>query len=385
MISLRYRRRAVAAGALALAGVLLLALAGCGLPGTVAGSGKLPATAAAAASPTPLPGVQFPWDEAQHNDLTEWWYYTGHLHGTDAQGHSHVYGFEYVIFQTLRGQLPPFYASHFAISDITAGQFHFDQRAMFEPATAIPSAGSANGFSLALGDWTMHGLSGHDTLQASQQNYAISLSLTDTLPHPILHGGNGLINYGAGGFSYYYSRPLLSVDGTLTDHGTTISVSGQAWFDHQWGNFLSLVGSGWNWYSIQLSNHTEFMLYDIFDATHTPVATFGTYVAPDGTASEIPSSAIHLKATGSWTSPVTHGTYPSGWTVTLDTPAVSLTLTPLLKDQELVTGASTGVAYWEGAVGISGQAQGHPVNGEGYVELTGYASVPSGSGSAIVP
>ncbi|MCA9480321.1 MAG: hypothetical protein KC545_08175, partial [Nitrospira sp.] len=34
---------------------------------------------------------------------------------------------------------------------------------------------------------------------------------------------------------------------------------------------------------------------------------------------------------------------------------------------------STGVTYWEGAVDVTGTWQGRPVDGRGYVELTGYA------------
>ncbi|TMD99621.1 MAG: lipocalin family protein, partial [Chloroflexi bacterium] len=42
------------------------------------------------------------------------------------------------------------------------------------------------------------------------------------------------------------------------------------------------------------------------------------------------------------------------------------------KDQELVVYQSTGNSYWEGAVSIQGQSAGQVVQGEGYVELTGY-------------
>jgi predicted secreted hydrolase len=49
---------------------------------------------------------------------------------------------------------------------------------------------------------------------------------------------------------------------------------------------------------------------------------------------------------------------------------------PELKDQELVAYQSTGNSYWEGAVTIQGQSAGTAVNGEGYVELTGYANNP---------
>src|SRR5487761_2174981 len=298
--------------ALALVGLLALLLAGCGVSGPIHPTSALPPASAATTTPAPLPPVTFPQDEAPHQDLTEWWYYTGHLHGVDAQGRTHTYGFELVFFQTLRGQLPPYYAAHFAISDITAGQFHYDQRASFATTAALPAAGATTGFALALGGWTIRGLNGH-----------------------------GVISYGAAGFSYYYSRPLMAVTGTLSDHGAALSVTGQAWMDHQWGNFVSLAGSGWDWYSIQLANHTEYMLYVIRDAQKRPIATFGTAVAADGSASEIPPTQITSQATGSWTRPPTGGVYPSGWKLSLPAQQVSLTLTPLLRDQELVTTQST--------------------------------------------
>ncbi|HEU5344332.1 MAG TPA: lipocalin family protein [Ktedonobacterales bacterium] len=365
---------------------LIALLAGCGVPGTIHTQSTLPPTRATA-TPAPLPPVAFPLDEAPHNDLTEWWYYTGHLRGADARGQAHTYGFELVFFQTLRGDLLPYYAAHFAVSDITAGAFHYDERAGFasSPAPAIGTTNPAQGFDLALGGWTVRGLDGHDQLSAALDGYSIQLNLTDELPHAILHNGNGIISYGAGGFSYYYSRPLMAVSGALLDHGAQVQVTGQAWMDHQWGNFVSLQGAGWDWYSIQLADHTEYMLYVIRDAQKQAVATFGTYIAADGAASEIPPQQIETQATGSWTSPVTGGVYPSGWRVTLPGQQVSLTLTPLLLDQELVTARSTGVAYWEGAVGVSGTAAGKPVTGEGYVELTGYASIPSSSPSAATP
>ena len=89
--------------ALLLALLALALLSGCGLPGTIAGGGGLPATKAVPTA-TPLPPVRFPQDEAPHTDLTEWWYYTGHFHS--ASGHE--YGFELTFFQTLRGSLPPY-------------------------------------------------------------------------------------------------------------------------------------------------------------------------------------------------------------------------------------------------------------------------------------
>ena len=44
-----------------------------------------------------------------------------------------------------------------------------------------------------------------------------------------------------------------------------------------------------------------------------------------------------------------------------------------IRDQELITRASTQVTYWEGSVAVKGSREEKPVSGVGYVELTGYA------------
>ncbi len=368
---------------------LALLLSACSVPGTIHGSGTLAPVSADTPTTAPLPPVTFPQDEAPHHNLTEWWYYTGHFQGVDAQGQTHTYGFELTFFQTLRDGVSPYYAAHYAISDITRGQFHYHDQAAFVSPNVVPAPGSTAGFNLALGGWSAKGLNGHDQLAASMTGYAISLSLTDELKAPILHNGNGIISYGSAGYSYYYSRPLMRVQGSVSDHGVTIPVTGQAWMDHQWGDFLSTLGAGWDWYSIQLSNHTEYMLYIVRDSQKRPVSVFGTAVAADGSAYPVVSSALPTQPPRSWRSPATGGVYPSGWVVTLTGAAsletFTLTLTPLLRDQELVTTNSTGVAYWEGAVSIQGTAAGQAATGEGYVELTGYANVPSGSQGGVVP
>jgi predicted secreted hydrolase len=357
--------------------LVLPLIAGCGLPGTIPSGGHLEQVNSTPA-PAALAPIQFPQDEAPHHDLTEWWYYTGHVQGVDAAGKTHDYGFELTFFQTLRGALSPYYAAHFAVSDISAGAFHFDQRAGFEPPSVIPPQGSRAGFNLALGGWSMRGLDGTDHLSAEMNDYAISFQLVATKP-VVLHGSSGLITYGPAGFSYYYSRTRMRVTGDLTNHGQTMQVTGQAWMDHQWGNFVSLLGSGWDWYSIQLDNNTEYMLYIIRDGQKTRVAAVGTYVASNGPFSQIGADDIDIHALSTWTSPHTGAVYPSGWTVDIGSQHLSLTLAPELLDQELVTTASTGNAYWEGAVRIQGSLGSAEITGVGYVELTGYAPDPSSS------
>ena len=358
---------------------LTFLLSSCSFPGIATTNTQLPIVTTAPTSQS-LPPIRFPQDEAAHNDLNEWWYYTGHINAIAPGGITHHYGFELVFFQALRGDLPPLYAAHFPISDITRGEFHFDQRHLIEPDAKIPNGTSTQGIDVHIGDWSIRGVNGHDHLVAEMPNYNLHIDPIGLKP-PALHNGNGLIKYGVGGFSYYYSRTRMAISGTLIDHGQALQVKGEAWMDHQWGNFLSLGSGGWDWFSIQLNNNTEMMLYLIRDASGKIISTYVSYIGSNAPETLLPASALHVAVLNHWTSPVTGATYPSGWRLDINsqgggklTPLhASLTLTPELQDQELVTFQSTGTSYWEGAVSIHGQSAGAPINGEGYVELTGYA------------
>ncbi|MBE3560663.1 MAG: carotenoid 1,2-hydratase [Ktedonobacteraceae bacterium] len=351
--------------------ILVLVLSSCAFPGVVSTSAQLPQISQTP-QPKQFPPIRFPQDEGRHNNLTEWWYYTGHLEAAGTDGQVRRYGFELVVFQVLRSDLPPVYASHFAISDIPRGQFHFDQRRLIEPKS-ISGDASTKGIDVRVGNWSIQGLDGQDRLIASMQDYAIDLRLSGTKP-PVLHNGNGLITYGLGGFSYYYSRTHMNVSGTLTDHGQPLAVRGLAWMDHQWGDFLTLGGGGWDWYSIQLADNTEMMLYFIRDATGKVISTYGGYIDTDGRDYQLPEQAITVSVLDHWTSPATGIAYPSGWRLTVNDQRVRalLTIMPQLKDQELVVLQSTGNTYWEGTVSVEGQLNGSTINGQGYVELTGY-------------
>ena len=163
-------------------------------------------TSAAAAYLTPTPGivpVQFPEDEAPHEMLTEWWYYTGHLFTEDGTR----YGFEYVIFKALRGAFPPYYASHFAITNSAGDEFVYAEKFGID-ATRQTDAG----FAFDLDGWTMRGALGEDHLAVDMDGYAIDLDLSSTKP-PALHDEVGYVDFGASGGSYYYSRTRIDVTG----------------------------------------------------------------------------------------------------------------------------------------------------------------------------
>jgi predicted secreted hydrolase len=314
--------------------------------------------------PTPIarPPVTFPKDEAPHDDLTEWWYYTGHLGAADGRR----WGFEAVTFQIRRATLEPYYVAHLAVTDRQRGQFRYDVHSTQGTQPQPPE-----GFALDVGGWQMAGLLGDDQIRAALGEYGLDLRLTTRRP-PVLHNG-GLVTFGPAGDSYYYSRTRLEVNGTIEDHGERIPVHGLAWFDKQWGNFL-VMGGGWDWFSVQLEDGSDLMLNLIRNPSGVTTIAYGTYVAPDGTFRHLPAGQFEVSALGQWTSPHTGITYPSGWRATVRDPELDLRIIPVLADQELDTRRSTGLVYWEGAQEIVGTLRGQPIAGQGYVELVGYGT-----------
>lgn len=365
--------RALSCRLVALLSLLALVVAGCGgaASGDSSGSPAEPtATRAAAALVAPTPAVEpvrFPEDEAPHDDLTEWWYYTGHLFTEDGTR----YGFEYVIFQAQRGAFPPYYAAHFAVTDSVGQRFAYDQR-------AGPNArrGAESGFDLDLGGWTMAGALGRDHLTADMDGYAIDLDLTATKP-PALHDGDGYVSFGPAGGSYYYSRTRIDVRGTLAIDGVPLPVTGEAWMDHQWGNFIQVGGGGWDWFSAQLGSGLDLTISLVRSRDGSLVTAYGTIVDPDGVATHLAADDIDVRVLDTWTSPTSGATYPAAWEINAPSHGLSVRLTPTVADQELDTQETTGVIYWEGEVLISGTVGSATVAGLGYVELTGYAASES--------
>jgi predicted secreted hydrolase len=115
------------------------------------------------------------------------------------------------------------------------------------------------------------------------------------------------------------------------------------------------------------------MLYQLRlkDGRVEPLSS-GTIVNADGTWKHLPLSAFQIHSGKTWKSPKTGATYPAEWSVQVPSEGLNLQIQPTMPDQELVTENSGGVRYWEGSVRVTGQDQGKPVSGVGYVELTGY-------------
>ncbi len=395
--------------------VLALALAGCG-GGPILANPPLdlgaPPTAAPTATPLPDPqpivlaGAAGPGDEAPHHRLTEWWYYTGHL--ADADGGR--YGFEVVVFRAERGDLPVSWASHLALTDETGHRFLYAQRSWIGQGVDVSATMSMPiGFALAMPAragtgaatpgapaWSLLGTPDGDRIsagltdaeaQAAGGSFALDLALRSSKP-AVLHDRDGWIDFGPAGGSYYYSRTRMAADGTVTLDGKALAVTGTAWFDHQWGDFISVGGGGWDWFAVNLEDGTDLTLSLVRSADGTFPLVYGTLVDAAGAATHLERTDFTVEQTGTWTSPRTGAVYPAGWRITLPDQDLEIELTPTLADQELDTRATTGVVYWEGSQVVSARRRGVAIGGEAYVELTGYApALPAASPapSAAIP
>lgn len=351
----------------------------------------VPSPSARPADPQP---VVLPRDDAAHDRLTEWWYYTGHLQADDGAR----FGFEYVIFRAERGSFPVTWASHLAITDEDGDRFHYAQRAEIGPQVdrTREEGGDPAGFSFAVsgfdpsdplrppGDpWTMAGSDGSDVLRAmatgdeilGEPLATLGLDLRlDAVKPPALHDRDGWIDFGPAGGSYYYSRTAMDAAGTVTLGGRELDVTGSAWFDHQWGDFISVGAGGWDWFALNLDDGTDVTLSLVRAADGTFPLVYGTAVDAAGRTTHLGPGDFDVEVLDEWTSPATGATYPSGWRVRVASLDLDVTVTPTVRDQELDTRATTGVVYWEGSQAIEGTRAGRPVAGKGYVELTGYAS-----------
>lgn len=351
----------------------------------------LPAAALAADRPgrdgflLALPGweFEFPRDHGSHDGYrTEWWYYTGHLRTWEGRR----YGFEVTFFRV--GVVPPvaeqasapaaasnwrlhdLALAHFALTDADARAFrYYEKLNRSSKFTAGAAAGYLDVFNESWRSWTAP--DGSWRVSAAAGGDRIDLALRTRKP-PAVHGENGVsVKAPIEGYaSHYYSMTRLEVAGTVNG----ASCTGEAWMDHEFGSSaLRESQRGWDWYSIQLDNESELMLYVIRRADGTPdVTSSGSLVTSEGTVVPIRRDQMVIRAARTWRSPRSGTAYPLEWTISIPTLNITLSLDPLLDDQELVTKSSTQVTYWEGAVEVHGSFGGVAVRGNGYVEMTGY-------------
>lgn len=353
----------------------------------IAGAALLAITALAGlASKLAAPGYQyeFPRDHFEHPKFAmEWWYYTGNL--ADAGGRK--FGFELTFFRAASGReeaastawdLNQVYVAHFAVTDV-AGQRLIHRERANRSGPGLAGASAATG-TIWNGNWSARFLLADTAmpmqkLQAWDEEVSLQLLLKPAKAH-VIHGEDGISRKGGedGQASHYVSFTRMRTSGTLMIGDTAHEVQGLSWMDHEFFSEDMASGAvGWDWLSIQLDDQTDLMIAGIrlSNGEYSPYS-HGTLVDPEGLATRLASDDILLAPGRIWQSDETGAKYPVEWSLRIPRAGLSLDVRPLHDAQEIVSRSAGLPTYWEGPVVYSGSRSGTPVNGGGYLEMTGY-------------
>ena len=317
----------------------------------------------------------FPRDHFEHPAFrTEWWYYTGNLRESAGKR----YGFELVFFRQGQRRGPAanssawrvddLYLAHVAVTDISGKRFYYHER-LNRAGPGVAGASLAQ-HRVWNGNWSAQWQGERQTIQATADEFSFRLDLGSAKP-PVVHGLDGISRKGeaAGEASHYVSLTRLNVSGELWLDGAKHDVTGTSWMDHEW--FTNQLGKdqvGWDWFSVQLENQTELMLFRLRrkDASIDPYSA-GTYIDAQGHARHLTRGEFSLTPQRYWKSTRTGASYPVRWQIRVPSLGISLDAAAAVDAQELAAGDQTGPAYWEGSVTYTGSA-----SGAGYLEMTGY-------------
>ncbi len=325
----------------------------------------------------------FPRDFGAHPDYrTEWWYMTGWL-GEAADR----MGFQVTFFRsrTLHPESNPsrfaprqLLFAHAALALPAEGQLrHAEVAGRAGPAGA---AFSITDTGVELAGWSLQRSSeDHYKVSIPTDKFTLELVAIPTQA-PVLRGEGGYSTKGpeARFASYYYSRPQLKVSaqvslkksaGTRGGDEKLLSLSGSAWFDHEWSSSLMMPGAvGWDWIGINLLDGSSLMAFRMRDAAGA--ALFSEWDWRDAQGQRIESRQdVTWQPAGQWRSPRSLFTYPERFELRVGDR--TWTLRPLMSDQEVDAQTSTGGFYYEGAVELLENGK---LLGKGYLELTGYGA-----------
>lgn len=338
----------------------------------------------------------FPRDHWSHPGYrTEWWYFTGQL--AAAGDRAPRYGYQFTLFRVgVLAAAPPWSSAwtasdvvmgHAALTDLASGRHVFSET--LQRAMPLLGGFGVPGDPLLAWSRAPSGTDGRWTLRRTGRGFAFAMRdarlgiAMDLLAEPArpltLQGAGGYSRKGAApdNASQYYSFTRLATRGTVTAGGATAAVSGSSWMDQEFGsNQLDSAAAGWDWFSLQLADGRDVMLYVLRDTSGATTWRAGTVVRPGAAPRYLAAGDYTVRATAHWVSPHSGARYPARWTIAIPAERVALEVEPLAADQENRSAIVTRLFYWEGAVRVRDR-EGREA-GRGYVELTGY-------GASLIP
>ena len=323
--------------------------------------------------------MTFPRDFGPHSNFrTDWWYYTGNLQTASGRR----FGYQLTFFRN--GMVPKksapvrksrwgvheIFFAHFAITDVQ-NQNHQHAEKYARGIKELAKA-TSEPFHVSIEDWFVEGKSpGEAKASAQTKDMEIQLDLKPQKPLA-LQGINGFSqkSFDPSNASQYYSFTRIQTSGRLRIGKETFEVTGLSWMDQEFStSLLEKTQQGWDWFSIQLSDNTEIMVFQLRDE-RGPQYYYrtGTFVNSKGQATPISIDEVRFESTKTWKSPSSKGVYPIHWVIQIPKHNLDLNIQAVIPNQEM----QTGIEYWEGAIDVSGTKSNRPISGQGYLEMTGY-------------
>src|SRR5690606_19235415 len=139
---------------------------------------------------------------------------------------------------------------------------------------------------------------------------------------PVRHGDDGVVRGPDGGDMFYYFVPRCRVSGTVTLDGVDASVTGDGWYDHEFGGRRPEQAparrashheeAAWSWIALPLRDGAELTVYEMV----RPEAGEGMgrralVIEGDGTRREYLD--VRITPERPWTSTRTFNSYPTRW------------------------------------------------------------------------
>ncbi len=337
--------------------------------------------------------IDYPWSFpedhwARQGYKTEWWYFTGHLTASDGRRFGYQFTFFRVGVLNAKSDTESEWGvrnlvmGHASISDLKQREHRFSEvlyRAMpmlggfgtYPESTIAWSRGPAG----TDGTWHLkwNGNAFDFDMQDDAQKMAFSLS-TQPIKPLIFQGPKGYSrkDKNAASASQYYSFTRLQTTGQVQLDGKSWDVMGESWMDKEFSsNQLASHQVGWDWFSLQLDDQRDIMLYVLRHQNGTIDFARGTIVKPNGTSKYLGQNDFTVTGQARWKSPHTTGDYPSEWRISIPQEHLEIEVAAMMADQENRSRLMATMHYWEGAVKVLQQGQSI---GKGYVELTGYGT-----------
>jgi len=320
----------------------------------------------------------FPYDEGAHNFIPglEWWYLVMHVRDIES-------GEKYSVLVT-----------HFNNSYRFFTVTNIDQQTHL--SATVKGALLARPGELDLEQHTPYGVdvlhNKKDPLGAnipfeyelethhSQMHLKAELKLKK---RPMMVGGDGMVEIGSSGESWYYSLTNLEVLGELTYGGKTFGIEGVAWMDHQWGPFLISPVEGnrlfetYEWFCVHLDNNVEMMISNTYDRAYilnTKDPRYGGIQMIDAEGKSTGTLERSFVRNRYWQDPSTGHYMSMGWTVDVPKWDLHLEMTPEFEHQ--MVDFAAGGSFWEGSIKVAGKYQGIAVKGHSFGELMHRFQIP---------